>query len=56
MHPTAIRLAAVHRYLLPQASQQSFNGFVRAHLESKEPEKLSDERLTKLYQAYGPGA
>ncbi len=56
MHPTAIRLAAVHRYLLPQASQQSFNGFVRAHLKSKEPEKLSDERLTKLYQAYGPGA
>jgi membrane peptidoglycan carboxypeptidase len=57
MHPTAIRLAAVHRYLLPQASQQSFNSFVRAHLTStKAPEKLTDERLEKLYQNYGPGA
>ncbi|MBT2372061.1 transglycosylase domain-containing protein [Pseudomonas fluorescens] len=57
MHPTAIRLAAVHRYLLPQASQTSFNSFVRAHLTStKAPEKLTDERLEKLYQNYGPGA
>ncbi|MFA7941953.1 transglycosylase domain-containing protein [Pseudomonas brenneri] len=57
MHPTAIRLAAVHRYLLPQASQQSFNSFVRAHLiHTKAPEKLTDERLEKLYQNYGPGA
>ncbi len=57
MHPTAIRLAAVHRYLLPQASQQSFNSFVRAHLiHTKDPEKLTDERLEKLYQNYGPGA
>ncbi|WP_350612416.1 transglycosylase domain-containing protein [Pseudomonas sp. HY7a-MNA-CIBAN-0227] len=57
LHPTAIRLAAVHRYLLPQASQKSFNSFVRAHLTStKAPEKLTDERLEKLYQNYGPGA
>src|SRR5450830_560358 len=34
LHPTAIRLAAVHRYLLPQASQDSFNGFVRSHLKN----------------------
>ncbi|NWB51619.1 biosynthetic peptidoglycan transglycosylase [Pseudomonas sp. F8002] len=57
MHPTAIRLAAVHRYLLPNASQASFNSFVRSHLSSvKSPEKLTDERLEKLYQNYGPGA
>ncbi|WP_308583105.1 transglycosylase domain-containing protein [uncultured Pseudomonas sp.] len=56
MHPTAMRLAAVHRYLMPQASQDSFNRFVRAHLASKAPEKLTDERLAKLYKDYGPGA
>ncbi|KAB0485156.1 Membrane carboxypeptidase (penicillin-binding protein) [Pseudomonas reinekei] len=56
MRPTPIRLAAVHRYLLPQASQQSFNTFVRSHLTgAKLTEKLTDERLERLYQAYGPG-
>lgn len=57
LHPTAIRLAAVHRYLLPQASQESFNSFVRSHLKNlKTSDKLTDERLDKLYQSYGPGA
>jgi len=57
MRPTPIRLAAVHRYLLPNASQESFNSFVRAHLKSaKSTEKLTDERLDRLYQSYGPGA
>ena len=57
LHPTAIRLAAVHRYLLPQASQESFNRFVRSHLKSvKTTDKLTDERLDRLYQNYGPGA
>ncbi len=52
MHPTPIRLAAVHRYLLPNASQAAFNTFVRAHLKT---EKVTDERLAKLYKTYGPG-
>ncbi|MGZ0704865.1 transglycosylase domain-containing protein [Pseudomonas piscis] len=57
MHPTAIRLSAVHRYLLPDASQESFNRFVRAHMKNaKVSEKLTDERLDKLYASYGPGA
>ena len=56
LRPTPIRLAAVHRYLLPNASQDSFNRFVRAHLNGvKTNEKLTDERLEKLYVAYGPG-
>ncbi|MEB0104727.1 transglycosylase domain-containing protein [Pseudomonas sp. MH9.3] len=54
LHPTAIRLAAVHRYLLPRASQENFNSFVRAHL--KTADTLSDQRLATLYQSYGPGA
>ncbi|XVO88538.1 transglycosylase domain-containing protein [Pseudomonas palleroniana] len=54
---TPIRLAAVHRYLLPDASQESFNRFVRSHLAgSKDVGKLSDERLAKLYQDYRPGS
>ncbi|MGE8066048.1 transglycosylase domain-containing protein [Pseudomonas sp. NPDC089569] len=53
---TPIRMAAVHRYLLPNASQESFNTFVRSHLDGEKlTEKLTDERLEKLYQAYGPG-
>ncbi|OPE60870.1 glycosyl transferase family 51 [Pseudomonas syringae pv. tomato] len=57
IHPTAIRLAAVHRYLLPGADQATFNTFVRAHLEEpKATSTLTDKRLTDLYQSYGPGA
>jgi membrane peptidoglycan carboxypeptidase len=57
LHPTAIRLAAVHRYLLPQASQASFNSFVRSHLKNaKTHDTLTDERLDRLYRDYGPGA
>ncbi len=56
MRPTPIRMAAVHRYLLPNASQEDFNSFVRAHLKgAKLTEKLTDDRLIRLYDAYGPG-
>ena len=56
MHPTAMRLAAVHRYLLPHANQDTFNRFVRAHLKTvKATEKLTDKRLEQLYDTYGPG-
>ncbi len=57
VHPTAPRLAAVHRYLLPEADQTAFNSFVRAHMaEAKIGPKLNEKRLTDLYQSYGPGA
>jgi membrane peptidoglycan carboxypeptidase len=58
MHPTAIRLAAVHRYLLPNADQSAFNAFVRTHLVDDKAaiDKLTDKRLGELYQNYGPGA
>ncbi|PBP86233.1 glycosyl transferase family 51 [Pseudomonas syringae] len=56
IHPTAIRLAAVHRYLLPGADQGAFNAFIRAHLEEpRANSKLTDKRLADLYQSYGPG-
>ncbi|RON30301.1 transglycosylase domain-containing protein [Pseudomonas lini] len=57
MRPTPIRMAAVHRYLFPQAGQESFNNFVRSHLKgAKLNEKLTDERLERLYLSYGPGS
>ncbi|WP_415761589.1 transglycosylase domain-containing protein [Pseudomonas sp. CP4] len=57
IRPTPIRMAAVHRYLLPDASQEDFNSFVRAHLKgAKLKEKLTDDRLIRLYDAYGPGS
>lgn len=57
MRPTPIRMAAVHRYLYPDAEQDSFNTFVRSHLKgAKLTEKLTDERLERLYLSYGPGS
>ncbi|WP_277759122.1 transglycosylase domain-containing protein [Pseudomonas sp. A34-9] len=57
MRPTPIRMAAVHRYLLPDASQADFNTFVRSHLKgAKLGEKLTDDRLIRLYDSYGPGS
>jgi membrane peptidoglycan carboxypeptidase len=57
LHPTAIRLAAVHRYLLPEASRESFNRFVRSRLAgAKNQQPLTDKRLDALYDSYGPGA
>ncbi|MCD5995120.1 penicillin-binding protein [Pseudomonas sp. CDFA 602] len=57
IHPTAIRLAAVHRYLLPGADQNTFNAFVRAHLDdSKATSRLTEKRMAELYKSYGPGA
>ncbi|PWE39382.1 transglycosylase domain-containing protein [Pseudomonas prosekii] len=57
MRPTPIRMAAVHRYLYPEAEQTAFNSFVRSHLKgAKLNEKLTDERLERLYLSYGPGS
>ncbi|VVM73980.1 hypothetical protein PS645_01911 [Pseudomonas fluorescens] len=57
MRPTPIRMAAVHRYLFPQAEQENFNTFVRSHLKGATlTEKLTDDRLQRLYDNYRPGA
>ncbi|AFK70659.1 membrane carboxypeptidase -like protein [Pseudomonas putida ND6] len=57
MRVTPQRLAAVHRYLFPEASQETFNAFVRAHLKGDKVVlgKLTDGRLSEMYVAYGPG-
>lgn len=53
LHPTASRLAAVHRYLMPQASVDEFADFLQQRLPNV---TLSAQRLDKLYHSYGPGA
>ncbi|AFO47500.1 transglycosylase domain-containing protein [Pseudomonas putida] len=57
MRVTPQRLAAVHRYLFPEAGQETFNAFVRAHLKGDKAVlgKLTDGRLSEMYAAYGPG-
>ncbi|MDE1168030.1 MAG: transglycosylase domain-containing protein [Pseudomonas sp.] len=53
MHPTASHLAAVHRYLYPDADPATFNTFVRSHL--KKGDSVTDKRLGEYYTSYGPG-
>jgi len=57
MRVTPQRLAAVHRYLFPEAGQATFNAFVRAHSKDSRlaQSKLTDDRLVQMYDAYGPG-
>jgi len=50
---TSVRLAAVHRYLMPEVDEATFAAFLRAHAPN---EKLSDKRIRDLYLNYGPGA
>lgn len=53
MRPTPVRLAAVHRYLMPDAERAVFDRFLRQHLPDAD---LSDKKLDELYTRYGPGA
>lgn len=53
LRQTSSRLAAVHRYLMPQADEATFAAFLRTHAPQ---EKLTDSRISRLYQDYGPGA
>jgi membrane peptidoglycan carboxypeptidase len=53
LRQTSVRLSAVHRYLLPEADEATFAAFLRAQLPQ---EKLTDQRIARLYQDYGPGA
>ncbi len=53
MRPTPVRLAAVHRYLMPDAERPVFDRFLKQHLPTAE---LSDKQLDALYTRYGPGA
>lgn len=50
---TAVRLAAVHRYLMPEVDETTFATFLKAHTPQ---EKLSDKKIHSLFLDYGPGA
>lgn len=53
LRPTATRLAAVHRYLLPNASRAEFDAFIAQRLTDS---ALNEKKLQQLYDSYGPGA
>ncbi|GKW48168.1 transglycosylase domain-containing protein [Halomonas sp. NCCP-2165] len=52
VRPLASRLAAAHRYVLPDADLATFRAFLRERLGDAVPE----ERIERLYHDYGPGA
>ncbi|HGE2346870.1 transglycosylase domain-containing protein [Pseudomonas aeruginosa] len=52
LRPWPVRLAAIHRYLQPQADLASFSAFLRERLPSG---SLTDKRAAELYERYGPG-
>ncbi len=49
---TPVRLAAVHRYILPQSSFEQFKQFVQQRLGQQTPD---NKTLTQLYDRYAPG-
>ncbi|KFX68759.1 glycosyl transferase family 51 [Pseudomonas taeanensis MS-3] len=53
LRATPVRLAAVHRYLMPEADEATLAAFLRTQLPKA---KLTDKRITQLYLDYGPGA
>ncbi len=52
LRPTATRLAAVHRYLYPDADEATFQAFMQTQPGMSE---LGSARLGSLYRDYGPG-
>lgn len=52
LRQTSPRLAAVHRYLFPDADLATFSKFLRERLPN---EKLSDKYIAQIYERYGPG-
>lgn len=53
MRPTPRRLAAVHRYLVPEADRATFDRFLTTRLAGSD---LSEKDLDALYTRYSPGS
>ncbi|WP_178119281.1 transglycosylase domain-containing protein [Metapseudomonas lalkuanensis] len=55
LNPWGARMAAIHRYLQPQADMATFAAFMRERVPKANP-PLTDKRIEDLYTRYGPGA
>ncbi|MDH4557010.1 penicillin-binding protein [Pseudomonas sp. BN417] len=55
LNPWGARMAAIHRYLQPQADLATFAAFMRERVPKANP-PLTDKRVEDLYTRYGPGA
>ncbi len=53
LRATPVRLASVHRYLMPNANIDTFATFLRQNMPQ---ERISDKYVTELYDRYSPGA
>ncbi len=53
LRPTPVRLAAVHRYLRPDADLDTFGRFIKSRLPDAD---VSDKQLAAMYERYKPGA
>ncbi len=53
LRATSVRLASVHRYLMPDAGIDTFATFLR---QNRPQERLSDKYVAELYDRYRPGA
>jgi membrane peptidoglycan carboxypeptidase len=51
IHPTSQRLAAIYRFVRPEAKLDQFSEFLRGHMLAG---SLSGNEIEKLYLAYGP--
>lgn len=51
LRPTSVRLAAVHRYLYPEADVESFSAFI----QSRTTESLTPARIERLHRDYALG-
>ncbi|MES2297622.1 MAG: transglycosylase domain-containing protein [Pseudomonadota bacterium] len=50
MRPTPVRLANVHRTMVPEATLAQFSSFIKEHLQS--PNEVPPERLAQMYHQY----
>ncbi|KAF1070575.1 MAG: hypothetical protein GAK45_00756 [Pseudomonas citronellolis] len=57
LRPWPVRLAAIHRYLQPQADLPGFSAFLQQRLKQGgyRGEPLGEKRIADLYKRYGPG-
>jgi membrane peptidoglycan carboxypeptidase len=52
VRPTAPKLAAAHRTIMPNASLAQFSAFLHANLES--PNEVDEDKVGELYERYDP--
>ena len=53
LRPTVLKLTIIYRHLYPEASLESYSGFLRQYLPANVP---SNKQLASMYEKYAPGS